>query len=131
MVIAKQTSQSLIILLKIIFSQAGIMVIVGLSTAAVSRNVLTSLQISFFIESELKIAVGMGLVAYLAVLMGIAKQTNQSLMILLKIILSQVGIMVIVGLFTAAVSWNALTSLHISFSIETELKIAVGMDLVA
>ena len=63
MVIAKQTSQGVIILLKIIFSQTGIMIIVGLSTAAVSRNVPTSLQISLFKESELKIAVGMGLVA--------------------------------------------------------------------
>ena len=50
------------ILLKIIMSQAGIMVIVGLFTATVSRNALTSLQISLFIESELKIAVGMVLV---------------------------------------------------------------------
>ena len=63
MVIAKQTSQGVIILLKIIFSQTGIMIIVGLSTAVVSRNVPTSLQISLFIESELKIAVRMGLVA--------------------------------------------------------------------
>ena len=40
-----------------------LIVIVGLFTAAVSQNALTSLQNSFFIESELRIAVGLSLVA--------------------------------------------------------------------